>query len=941
MTDSSGEAQTTIEPDDSGEGDAEPVLEEATVRDSLVWRLRRGLFLISLFLIAGLAGTLWVLSQVPLPDETPDLSETTFVCAGNVQVCDADSAIASLSAGEYRSLVEFEEIPPVLRNAVIAAEDSEFFRHRGIDPIGVGRAVWADIRTRSASQGGSTITQQYVKNAYLNPERTITRKLREGVIAVKLERELGKEEILKRYLNTIYFGRGAYGVQAASQAYFRKDISGLTLSEAAYLAALIRSPETTDASRTPEVATRRRRSVLDAMVRENMITEAEADAADIPWSESLLVPREESNDLGRDITKVNGTEYFIDSVRQFLIQRYGGTEVFGGGLRVYTTLDPELQRQAFQAATGVLDQPDDPDAAMVVLDDAGHVRAMVGGRDFAESQVNLALGREGGGSGRQPGSAFKPIVLAAALDAGISMRSVFDSTGTAVFPEANNGEDWEVSNYGNADQGVIDLTEAMRVSSNIAFAELAVELGPNEIRRMANKLGVEAELPAVSSLALGAAEVSVMDMATSYSTLANRGERVEPIMVARVEKRVDGEWVLVDDFEADRRTAVVDPAVVDTVNFAMAQVVNNGTGAGAAIDQPAAGKTGTTQDNRDAWFVGFTCKLTTATWVGYSGAPGDPVRFMDNVRGAPVTGGSLPAQIWKRFMEQATVGLDSCAFEEPESLPGRILNRDFVVNPVTPEVPFCNTAASDGVVLDDQGNPQPCRMRRCGPASNNGTVVLNNGGTAPCENRICREDAVNGRMELVDGSVVPCRYADGAGPAAADCVPANQADQVDQNNQGQQGQGQGQRQNNQAQNNQGEPCPDGSRVAGAVQTPSNNQPAPRQPQTPTSNPNRPPTTTTSTAPSTTTTSTTSSSTTTTSTTTSVPPTEVPVIDAPLDSEPPEVIRQPDQPAPTTPTTTATTVATAPPPTPQSVPVVTVPTNRVPAQPATQGQQPDQ
>jgi len=846
MSDESGDDQT-IDGDGGGSVGQAPAGGEPTVRNSLAWRLRRGLFLISLFLIAGLAGTLWVLSQVPLPEETPDLSETTFVCPATVQVCTTDNAMVALSAGEYRSLVEFEDIPPVLRNAVIAAEDQQFFNHRGIDPIGIARAVWVDIRTRSAQQGGSTITQQYVKNAYLTNERSIGRKLREGVIAVKLERELGKEEILKRYLNTIYFGRGAYGVQAAAQSYFRKDISELTLSEAAYIAALIRSPENTDASRNPEVATQRRRSVLDSMVDADMITQAEADAADIPWSESLLVPREEANDLGQDAPSPNGTDYFIDAVRQFLIEQYGGAEVFGGGLRVYTSLDPEMQRQAFQAATGVLDQPDDPDAAMVVLDDAGHIRAMVGGRNFQESQVNLALGRDGGGSGRQPGSAFKPIVLAAALDSGISMRSVFNSSGTAIFPEANDGQDWEVSNYGNTDQGVIDLFEATRVSSNIAFAELAIELGPNEIVRMANRLGVTAELPAVSSLALGAAEVSVMDMATVYSTLANRGERVEPIMVTRVEKRVDGEWTLIDDFEAERRTAVLDSNIADTVDYALAQVVTSGTGAGAAIDQPAAGKTGTTQDNRDAWFVGFTCKLTTATWVGYAGGPDEPVRFMDNVRGGPVTGGSLPAQIWKAFMEQATVGLDSCPFEEPASLPGRILNRDLVVATTTTAPLLCSATAVDStMVIDDEGNTAPCRMRRCGPASNNGTVVLADGATAPCEVRICQDGAANGTMVLVDGNVVPCRNEVGgvdpdAGPAGIggsgfECVPSAAAQTGDEPN----------------------PCLEDneSRVAGTVQTsvPATNQNESNRPRVTTSSApvNQAPSTTT-TQPTTTTT----------------------------------------------------------------------------------------
>ena len=677
-----------------------------------------------------------VLSRVEIPPTTPELSDATFVCGAEVDgPCRGDNAMVSLSGEEYRSLAEFGDIPEVLTNAVIAAEDRDFFSHSGINPAAIARAAWTDLRSRGAVQGGSTITQQYVKNAFLTPERSLTRKLREAVISVKLERELGKEEILSRYLNTIYFGRGAFGVQAAAQAYFDKPLSEIGLSEAAYLAALIRSPETTDATQNPEVARRRRRSVLDAMVEMDKITEAEADQADIEWADSGLVPRENSHSLGRVFHGADGSEYFLDAVRLELIDRYGWAEVHGGGLRVYTTLDKDMQDAAYEAVVSTLGRDDHPDAALVAIDDSGRVRAMVGGTDFSESQVNLALGTSGGGSGRQPGSAFKPIVMAEALNSGISMRSLFDSKATETFPGADGGEDWTVTNYGGKAHGVIDMAQALAVSSNVAFAELAIEVGADRIANSAARMGVVTPLAPVASLGLGAAEVSVLDMASAYSTLANRGERVRPYLIRRVEKRIDGEWVVMDDFEPAERHRAMESDVADAVNSALAGVVDRGTGQRAKLAVPSAGKTGTTQDHRDAWFVGFTCKLTAATWVGYAGAPGTEPRTMTNVDGRAVTGGGIPAEIWRKFMDRATVGLEACPFRESNELPGRVLGRDLIVDRPNGGLPFCDSAVkpgTDGGVVDDQN--RPCRLRVC-PQSPPTSMKLADGRTVPCQPR--------------------------------------------------------------------------------------------------------------------------------------------------------------------------------------------------------------
>jgi penicillin-binding protein 1A len=661
-------------------------------RRSILWRWRRPLFLAGLLSVAGCAGFAFVLLSIDLPPEDV-LRQTSFVCASDVtEECGPDNALASFSAEEDRINVTLDRVPTVLVDAVLATEDKDFFRHQGIDPVGIGRALYTDLRARSAQQGGSTITQQYVKNVYLTSERSVVRKLKEAVLAVKLERELSKEQILERYLNTIYFGRGAYGVGAASRAYFNKDVRQLQLPEAAYLAGLIRAPERADVERAPDEARRRRATVLDAMLRDGRITVAERDEADEAPFEGMVIPRRDRRGLGPVRGREIGSEYFVAMVRDQMIRRYGEDLLYGGGLRIYTTLDLDMQAAAWDAITEVLDGEDDPSAALVAVDDAGHVRAMVGGTDFATSQVNLAIGRTGGGSGRQAGSAFKPFVLAEAVDQGISLESRFNAPGTMVFPGANAGADWRVSNYGGTEQGVLDLIEATRVSSNTAYAQLMLEVGPEAVVDMANRMGITADLPAVPALSLGSGEVSVLDMAVAYSTLANRGVRRGPVTITRVEQVSETGRVSLLEATNPTEDRVLAESEADLVTHALRQVVLGGTGSAASFGKPAAGKTGTTQDNRDAWFVGYTPRLTAAVWMGYPGKPGEPTRFMSSVRGQSVTGGSFPAQIWRRFMVDATAGMDTGQFVAPSSFPGRLLNEALTT---TTEAPATTTATTD------------------------------------------------------------------------------------------------------------------------------------------------------------------------------------------------------------------------------------------------------
>ena len=639
--------------------------------------------------MGSIAGAGFVLAQVDVPDADP-LLQSTFVCAADVaDGCGADNAMAKLSGEEDRVSVPLEEMPQIFIDAVLAAEDRQFFTHSGIDPVGIGRAIYRDLKGDGVQQGGSTITQQYAKNAFLSSERTVTRKLKEAVLAVKLERELSKTQILERYLNTVYFGRGAYGAEAASRAYFGMSIRDVNLPQAAYLAGLVRAPETADATMDPERATFRRDSVLAGMVRTGAIGGAEREAAAAVPIEDMVQARAPRDGVsmirGADV----GATYYVEYVRRLLYEEYGAAVVNGGGLRVYTALDLDLQAEAARSVWETLDQPDDPAGALVSVDDVGRVVAMVGGRDFDASEVNLALGAAAGGSGRQPGSSFKPIVLAAALEQGISLNSQFENEYERTFPDANAGEDWEVTNYARGNNTVVDLVEATKVSSNTVYADLMLEVGPGNAVDVAERLGIRTELPVVNSLVLGAGEVSVLDMASAYSTFARDGQAIEPIVITKVERVVDGEVEVLSTNTSETEQAVSESTAAQ-VAWALRQVVLGGTGTAASPGFPVAGKTGTTQDYRDAWFVGFTPELTTAVWMGYPDVDeqGQP-RFMRDVRGRDVTGGSFPAEIWRRYMQAAVGDADHGDFPKP-TFTGDPLNPDLTTtSEATTTVPVC------------------------------------------------------------------------------------------------------------------------------------------------------------------------------------------------------------------------------------------------------------
>ncbi|MEX2294109.1 MAG: transglycosylase domain-containing protein [Acidimicrobiales bacterium] len=679
---------------------------------SVLWRRRRGLFLGGLAGVAAFGGVASIAFHIDLPP-TDVLIQTSFVCAADVSdACGPENAIANFSAVEDRVNIPINDVPQVLVDAVLATEDRSYFRHGGVDPAGIARALYHDLRGSSrVQQGGSTITQQYVKNAYLTSERSISRKIKEAVLAVKLEQQLDKRQILERYLNTIYFGRGAYGVGAASRAYFGKDVTKIGLPEASYLAGLIRSPGSADAQDDPTEATRRRGTVLSAMREEGYASAEEAASVDaMGWE--YVIPRRDRRKLQlRQDWQGIGAEYFIEAVRLEIADRYGEDLLYGGGLRIYTTLDHDMQAAAWSAVNSTLDRPDDPAAALVALDEFGQVKAMIGGRDFEAQQVNLALGQRGGGSGRQAGSAFKPFVLAEAIRQGISLNSKFEAPARLVLPRANAGKDWIVRNYGETEQGVLDLVDATRVSSNSAYAQLMLEVGPAAVANLASDLGIRAQLPVVNSLVLGTGEVSVLDMATGFSTFANRGVHNTPTLIQRVDQiGDDGKNLRAVERSTPSADRVLTQQEADLVTYCLRKVVTEGTARAANIGTPVAGKTGTTQTNRDAWFVGYSPTLTAAVWMGYVGAPGAPVRFMDDVHGQPVTGGSFPAQIWAKFMREATKGSGG-TFKNPAGFPGRELNPTLELATTT------TTSTTDPSATTSTTEPSPTTTRAPAPTA--------------------------------------------------------------------------------------------------------------------------------------------------------------------------------------------------------------------------------
>lgn len=563
----------------------------------------------------------------------PDLQveRTTDRTAQTSIVYAADGTVLAQWHGEQdRTVVPFKDMPPHLREAVVAIEDQRFYQHNGVDLEGIARALRANAGSGEVRQGGSTITQQLVKILFTDGERTLTRKIREALLAYELESKEDKDQVLGTYLNTVYFGDGAYGVESASQHYFGKKTASLTLPESALLAAVIRSPAHYSPIAEPQEARNRRNLVLSEMRKQGYITEEqEVAAARTPLK--LAPPR--------DVPQF--APYFVEYVKQDLIERLGADKVYRGGLRVYTTLEPDLQKAAQKAARQLSGSRDPEVAIVAVRHGDGSVLAMVGGRDFAKNQFNLAAqGR------RQPGSAFKPFVLVAALEQGVRPQQKFSSSPYSV--RVKDGI-WNVQNYENTyTRGRLSLQAATNWSVNAVYARLIMMIGPDKVVETARRLGIKSPLEPNPAIALGGLSrgVSPLEMASAYGTLASGGMRVEPSGIARVTD-TQGKTLYEPERGAKR---VLDKGIAVQASLMLHDVVERGTGTAARTGSWTAGKTGTTQSYRDAWFVGWSGDISSAVWVGYPEAQVD----MTNVHGIRVTGGSFPAKIWAQFMRVAT-----------------------------------------------------------------------------------------------------------------------------------------------------------------------------------------------------------------------------------------------------------------------------------------------
>lgn len=589
------------------------------------------------------------LAPVDLKRERPLAVRTTIIAS--------DGSFLARLYEQNRALVEPDSVPRVLENAVLAAEDSRFFEHPGYDLRAIARAALVNLESGEIEQGGSTITQQYVKNTFFKKApRTFKRKARELRLAIEIERRYSKEEILDRYLNTVYLGQGAYGVKVATKEYFGHGIHGLSLSEAALLAGVIKAPSYYDPRDHPRRARKRRNWVLDRMATLNMIN-----------AQTLAKAKKRSLGVTPDPPKTPTREpYFVEAVKREILRdrRFGRTEteraraLYKGGLRIYTTLDRDLQKAAEHAIAEHLNQPGDPEAALVAIrPSTGAIVAMVGGSNWEASQVNLALGKAGGGSGRQSGSAFKPIAAAAALEQGVSLETRY-AAGPATFL-LPDGSTWTVHNSEGTAGGTLPLGEATVRSVNGVYARLALDIGPGAIAQQAKLMGIRTKLPDTNpSIVLGSEEISVLDLATAYATLANEGTAIEPTTIGHV-RAGNGEIIRPKQKIAPE---AVSPGNAYLLTKVLEQVIERGTGQAADIGRPAAGKTGTTNEYRDAWFAGYTPDLAVAVWVGYRYP-----RPMTNVHGIRVFGGTFPAAIWRTFMVEAHRGLPVERFKLPES----------------------------------------------------------------------------------------------------------------------------------------------------------------------------------------------------------------------------------------------------------------------------------
>ncbi|MDX3965830.1 MAG: penicillin-binding protein 1A [Bradyrhizobium sp.] len=577
-----------------------------------------------------------------------------------IQIVGMDGSMLAQRGEMAGANVSLKDLPPYLPKAFIAIEDRRFYSHFGIDPVGILRALVTNVLHRGVSQGGSTLTQQLAKNLFLTQERTMQRKLQEAELAIWLERKHSKNEILELYLNRVYFGSGAYGVEAAAQKYFGKSAKNVTIAEAAMLAGLVKSPSRLAPNRNPEGAEARAQIVLAAMADANFITDAQAKASIGHPSYNVKPPG------------AGTVNYVADWIGEVLDDLVGQIDE---SIKVETTIDPKLQSVAEAAIIDELAAKsvkfNVSQGALVAMTPDGAVRAMVGGRNYSDSQYNRAVTAK-----RQPGSSFKPFVYLTALEQGLTPDTVRQDAPIEV-------KGWRPENYTHEYFGAVTLTQALAMSLNTVAIRLGLEVGPKNVVRTAHRLGISSKLEPNASIALGTSEVSVVELVGAYAPFANGGLAVAPHVVTRI-RTLSGKLLYMR--QPEERNQVIEPRYVGMMNTMMRETLISGTAKKAEIPGwPAAGKTGTSQDYRDAWFIGYTANLVTGVWLGND----------DNSPTKKATGGGLPVEVWTRFMRAAHEGVPVANLPNSQATWG-LSNLAQAASQISPPTPAAPAPANAG-----------------------------------------------------------------------------------------------------------------------------------------------------------------------------------------------------------------------------------------------------
>lgn len=612
--------------------------------------LRRLAVVFGFAIVLGVLGTvgvvLWALAALPRSLPSAEL-ETLQPVQGSKLYDENDELFAELKA-ERRIFVPLTRVPRDLQAAILAVEDSRFYSHFGVDPVGIARAIYQNVRRGRIVEGGSTITQQLAKTLSLTFDKSLGRKVKEAVLALALERRYSKDEILEMYLNRVYLGHGAYGVEAAARTYFGKSVTGLSLAEAALLAGLPRAPMIYSPFRHPDLARRRRSHVLSRMVVVGALTPPaarRAEAADIG-----VLPPDRRHETG---------QYFVEHVRGLLAETYGEEVVFQGGLNVHTTISPRMQRlaekslregiRALESRPRAVRQR--PEGAILTIEArTGFIKAMVGGADFFESEFNRAVQAR-----RQPGSAFKPFVYIAALEAGLTPATLIDDRSVS-YAGGHDDRSWMPLNYDRKFRGRTTLQRGLEESVNVVTVRLQERIGIHRTVEVARRLGIRSPLHKDLALALGSSELSLLELTFAYGALANQGVWVPPAAIRYI---TDASGRLLEG-EAPHGERVLSPQIAYIITHMLMGVVERGTGVGARVlDRPLAAKTGTTNGFSDAWFMGYTPTLVTGVWVGY-----DRPRSL----GQDGTGTRVALPIWVNYMSAVLARTPPDDFPVPDGV---------------------------------------------------------------------------------------------------------------------------------------------------------------------------------------------------------------------------------------------------------------------------------